>query len=256
MTTRIHLYDTTLRDGTQREGISLSASDKVKIAARLDAFGIDTIEGGWPGSNPKDAEFFRRVRSNPPARARIAAFGSTHRVGLSCAEDPSIQALVAAETEARATLTKADSLVANVRSEIAQIKKLRNSLISQGVDERLAGKPETTARELAQIDAKLTIETRALEGAERKQAELEKALALEEFPERIRLADVAMRRARARLAELRWLAHLAEAKAAGARYIAGRRLTGHFDDEVTVRPSRILIDAAAREIEAEMRGEE
>jgi 2-isopropylmalate synthase len=98
MTTRIHLYDTTLRDGTQREGLSLSASDKVKIAARLDAFGIDTIEGGWPGSNPKDAEFFRRVRSNPPTRARIAAFGSTHRVGLSCAEDPSIQALIAAET--------------------------------------------------------------------------------------------------------------------------------------------------------------
>jgi len=98
MTTRIHLYDTTLRDGTQREGLSLSASDKVKIAARLDAFGIDTIEGGWPGSNPKDAEFFRRVRLNPPARARIAAFGSTRRVGVSCAEDPSIQALVAAET--------------------------------------------------------------------------------------------------------------------------------------------------------------
>src|SRR5690349_5952560 len=98
MTTRIHLYDTTLRDGTQREGLSLSASDKVKITARLDAFGMDTIEGGWPGSNPKDAEFFHRVRANPPTRARIAAFGSTHRVGLSCAEDPSIQALVDAET--------------------------------------------------------------------------------------------------------------------------------------------------------------
>ena len=98
MTTRIHLYDTTLRDGTQREGLSLSASDKVKIAARLDAFGIDTIEGGWPGSNPKDAEFFRRVQSAPPRRARVAAFGSTRRVGVSCADDPSIQALVAADT--------------------------------------------------------------------------------------------------------------------------------------------------------------
>ena len=83
MTTRIHLYDTTLRDGTQREGLSLSASDKVKIAARLDAFGIDTIEGGWPGSNPKDAEFFRRVQDQPLGRARVAAFGSTRRVGTS-----------------------------------------------------------------------------------------------------------------------------------------------------------------------------
>ncbi|MEP7087588.1 MAG: citramalate synthase [Gemmatimonadota bacterium] len=98
MTTRIHLYDTTLRDGTQREGLSLSASDKVKIAARLDAFGIDTIEGGWPGSNPKDAEFFRRVMKHPPRRARIAAFGSTRRVGVSCVDDPSLQALVAAGT--------------------------------------------------------------------------------------------------------------------------------------------------------------
>ncbi|MEO7039558.1 MAG: citramalate synthase [Gemmatimonadaceae bacterium] len=98
MTQRIHLYDTTLRDGTQREGLSLSASDKVKIAARLDAFGIDTIEGGWPGSNPKDAEFFRRVVAHPPRRARIAAFGSTRRVGMSCVEDPSLQALVEANT--------------------------------------------------------------------------------------------------------------------------------------------------------------
>ena len=98
MTTRLHLYDTTLRDGTQREGLSLSASDKVKIAARLDAFGIHTIEGGWPGSNPKDAEFFRRVSTNPPHRARIAAFGSTRRVGMSCADDPSLNALVAANT--------------------------------------------------------------------------------------------------------------------------------------------------------------
>jgi 2-isopropylmalate synthase len=98
MTTRIQLYDTTLRDGTQREGLSLSASDKAKIAARLDAFGIDTIEGGWPGSNPKDAEFFRRVHAAPLRRARVAAFGSTRRVGLSCGDDPSIQAIVAAGT--------------------------------------------------------------------------------------------------------------------------------------------------------------
>ena len=61
MSRHIQLYDTTLRDGTQREGISLSLDDKLKIAARLDAFGMDYIEGGWPGSNPKDVEFFRRA---------------------------------------------------------------------------------------------------------------------------------------------------------------------------------------------------
>ena len=62
----IRLYDTTLRDGTQREGLSLSVDDKVKIARVLDRFGVHYIEGGWPGSNPKDAEFFRRMREAPP----------------------------------------------------------------------------------------------------------------------------------------------------------------------------------------------
>src|SRR4029450_2243292 len=65
------LYDTTLRDGTQRENISLSRNDKVKIAQRLDAFGIPYIEGGWPGSNPKDVEFFARIREVPLAQAKI-----------------------------------------------------------------------------------------------------------------------------------------------------------------------------------------
>src|SRR5688572_5285126 len=71
----VRLYDTTLRDGTQREGLSLSVEDKVKIARMLDRLGVHYIEGGWPGSNPKDAEFFRRMHEAPPARARIAAFG-------------------------------------------------------------------------------------------------------------------------------------------------------------------------------------
>ncbi|HIE53953.1 MAG TPA: citramalate synthase, partial [Chromatiaceae bacterium] len=61
--TKIFLYDTTLRDGTQREGISLSLDDKLKITQKLDEFGIDYIEGGWPGSNPKDVEYFQRVAS-------------------------------------------------------------------------------------------------------------------------------------------------------------------------------------------------
>ncbi|MBK5187667.1 MAG: citramalate synthase [Gemmatimonadaceae bacterium] len=125
MTARVHLYDTTLRDGTQREGLSLSASDKVKIAARLDAFGIDTIEGGWPGSNPKDAEFFRRVQATPARRARIAAFGSTRRVGMSCADDPSIQALVAASTSVVTIVGKSSATHVRLVLETTREENLR-----------------------------------------------------------------------------------------------------------------------------------
>ncbi len=95
---QILLYDTTLRDGTQREGLSLSAEDKVKIARELDAFGIHYIEGGWPGSNPKDAEFFKRIKQVELRHAKIAAFGSTRHANSRCEDDPNIQALVAADT--------------------------------------------------------------------------------------------------------------------------------------------------------------
>ena len=94
----VRLYDTTLRDGTQREGLSLSVEDKVKIARALDRLGVHYIEGGWPGSNPKDAEFFRRMRKDPPLQARIAAFGSTRRAGIGCGEDPNFRALEDAGT--------------------------------------------------------------------------------------------------------------------------------------------------------------
>ena len=77
----IQLYDTTLRDGTQREGMSLSVEDKLKIAHELDLLGVQFIEGGWPGSNPKDAEFFRRARDEHWQQTTIAAFGSTRRAG-------------------------------------------------------------------------------------------------------------------------------------------------------------------------------
>ena len=125
MMTRVHLYDTTLRDGTQREGLSLSASDKVKVAARLDAFGIDTIEGGWPGSNPKDAEFFQRVSTHPLRRARIAAFGSTRRVGVSCAEDPSLRALVAANTPVVTIVGKSSAAHVTLVLETTRDENLR-----------------------------------------------------------------------------------------------------------------------------------
>ncbi|MBO8163539.1 MAG: citramalate synthase [Brevibacillus sp.] len=91
---RIYLYDTTLRDGTQGEGISLSVEDKVKIAIRLDQFGVDFIEGGWPGSNPKDMAFFERIREVPLQHAKITAFGSTCRPGVAAEEDQNLQALI------------------------------------------------------------------------------------------------------------------------------------------------------------------
>jgi 2-isopropylmalate synthase len=94
----IQIYDTTLRDGTQREGISLSGADKIRIARRLDELGVTFIEGGWPGSNPKDAEFFERARDLPWQTTAIAAFGSTCRVQGSPDDDANIQALLQART--------------------------------------------------------------------------------------------------------------------------------------------------------------
>jgi len=95
----VEIYDTTLRDGTQREGISYTLEDKLRIAERLDTFGVTFIEGGWPGSNPKDEEFFARARDYAWKHAKISAFGSTRRAGLTPGDDPSMRALVAAGTE-------------------------------------------------------------------------------------------------------------------------------------------------------------
>ncbi|NOX60318.1 MAG: citramalate synthase [Planctomycetes bacterium] len=90
----IELYDTTLRDGTQGEGISLTLQDKLRITSLLDSFGIHLIEGGWPGSNPKDAEYFVAVHELKLTRARIAAFGSTCRPKLAPEDDANLAALV------------------------------------------------------------------------------------------------------------------------------------------------------------------
>ncbi len=98
MNNQVFIYDTTLRDGTQMEGISLSLQDKLSIAQRLDDFGVHYIEGGWPGSNPKDAEFFDAVREMEFKNAKIAAFGSTRRRGMAVEDDPNMQTLVAAGT--------------------------------------------------------------------------------------------------------------------------------------------------------------
>lgn len=98
MTTKVYVYDTTLRDGTQREGISLSVADKLKITRLLDELGADYIEGGWPGSNPKDAAYFEAVNAMDLKHTKIAAFGSTCRKGSDPADDPNIKALVDADT--------------------------------------------------------------------------------------------------------------------------------------------------------------
>jgi len=95
---KIFVYDTTLRDGTQREGISLSCDDKLRIAQKLDHIGIDYIEGGWPGSNPKDVEFFQRQDELDLKHTKISAFGSTCKVGSKPEEDLNIQALLNAKT--------------------------------------------------------------------------------------------------------------------------------------------------------------
>ncbi|MBN2281574.1 MAG: citramalate synthase [Candidatus Marinimicrobia bacterium] len=100
MKNKVKVFDTTLRDGTQAENISLSAEDKLHIAQKLDEFGVDYIEGGWPGSNPKDMQFFELAKKTTFNHAKICAFGSTKRAKFAVEEDPNIQALIEADTPA------------------------------------------------------------------------------------------------------------------------------------------------------------
>ncbi len=95
----VQVFDTTLRDGTQREGISFSLDDKLRIARKLDELGVMFIEGGWPGSNPKDAAFFERARTEKFQHAKLVAFGATRRAKLKPQDDPSVRALVEAGTD-------------------------------------------------------------------------------------------------------------------------------------------------------------
>ena len=95
----LEIYDTTLRDGTQAEDVSFSAEDKVRVAQKLDELGVHYIEGGWPGANPKDIEFFRIMKTTPLKHASIIAFGSTRKASNSVQKDQNLQALLAAETK-------------------------------------------------------------------------------------------------------------------------------------------------------------
>src|SRR5512135_1789561 len=98
MKPEVELYDTTLRDGSQGQGINFSALDKLRIAERLDAFGVHYIEGGWPGSNPKDMEFFQQASKRRWKQARIAAFSMTRRKGLAVEKDDLMRQVLEAET--------------------------------------------------------------------------------------------------------------------------------------------------------------
>lgn len=95
----IEIYDTTLRDGAQAEDISFSLDDKLKITEKLDEFGVHYIEGGWPGSNPKDAEYFKEVKTLKLKNSTVLAFGSTHDPKLKVSDDQKIKSLIESETE-------------------------------------------------------------------------------------------------------------------------------------------------------------
>ncbi len=98
MKRKIEIYDTTLRDGSQSEDVAFSVEDKLRITEKLDELGVHYIEGGWPGSNPKDVEYFNRVRKLRLSNTRITAFGSTHHAKYKVEDDPNIKALLEAET--------------------------------------------------------------------------------------------------------------------------------------------------------------
>lgn len=106
----LEIYDTTLRDGAQAEDVSFSADDKVMVAQRLDELGVQFIEGGWPGANPRDIEFFRMIKETPLKQATVVAFGSTRKASNSVQKDANIQALLQAETKVITLFGKSWSL--------------------------------------------------------------------------------------------------------------------------------------------------
>jgi 2-isopropylmalate synthase len=95
---KIIIYDTTLRDGSQTEGVSYTVADKVKITQKLDELGIHYIEGGWPGSNPKDKEFFETMKGKKLKNSKLAAFGSTRRANIKSEDDANLKELIASNT--------------------------------------------------------------------------------------------------------------------------------------------------------------
>jgi len=135
---QITLYDTTLRDGAQGEGIHFSLADKLRIAQRLDTFGMHYIEGGWPGSNEKDIEFFREAKKLKFKHAKLAAFGSTRRAGTAVEKDPQVALLLEAETPAvtlvckTSTLHVTEILRTTLEENLAMIRDTIRYLVENG----------------------------------------------------------------------------------------------------------------------------
>src|SRR5437763_876692 len=134
-----HLYDTTLRDGAQREGISYSVADKLAVARLLDTLGVGFIEGGWPGALPKDTEFFHRAAAGELAlqHAVLVAFGSTRRAALTAAQDPQVQALLASRAPVVTLVAKADRrhVERALRVDVAQACAMVADTVALLVDE-------------------------------------------------------------------------------------------------------------------------
>jgi 2-isopropylmalate synthase len=142
MMAKIELYDTTLRDGSQGEGISFSVQDKLDIARKLDSMGIHYIEGGWPGSNPKDMEFFLQIKKAHLKNSKITAFGSTRRPHSAVAKDPNIKALLKARTKVITIFGKSwdlhvtDVLRTSLKENLEMIKDTISYLKSRKKGER------------------------------------------------------------------------------------------------------------------------
>lgn len=138
MSTAVKIYDTTLRDGTQGEGISFSVADKLLIAERLDNFGVDYIEGGFPGSNPRDITFFQEARNLKLKHARLAAFGSTRRAGAKASEDPQLRTLLDSGMPVMTivgktwTLHVTEILRTTLEENLAMIEDSTRYLVAQG----------------------------------------------------------------------------------------------------------------------------
>ncbi|MEG4351087.1 citramalate synthase [Microcoleus sp. LAD1_D3] len=138
MTNRLWIYDTTLRDGAQCEGLCLSLEDKLRIARQLDSLGIPFIEGGWPGANPKDVQFFWRLKEQPLTQAEVVAFCSTRRPGTTAANDEMLQAILSAGTRWVTLFGKSwdlhviESLKTTLEENLAMIRDTIEYLRSQG----------------------------------------------------------------------------------------------------------------------------
>jgi 2-isopropylmalate synthase len=133
----IEILDTTLRDGTQGQAVNLSSDDKIAIAKRLATFGIPLIEGGWPGSNPKDAEFFARMKGVNLGATQLCAFGSTRRKGVKPEDDPSVQALLMAATKVVTVVAKSwdfhvtHALEVSLEENLGMIEETYRYLVDQ-----------------------------------------------------------------------------------------------------------------------------